>query len=93
MAFRAINRSDKLRDSERKGGSDSAGMCEVVRFRRCSWQVLCTTLLLDYGILFEQDRYTEVVRVTLEQCFCMCKGLCAVVSHAWLYRPLSRTAL
>lgn len=46
-------------------------MCEVVRFRRCSWQVLCTTLLLDYGILFEQARYTEVVRVTFEQCLGM----------------------
>ena len=37
-------------------------MCEVVRFRRCSWQVLCTTLSLDYRILFEQARYTEVVK-------------------------------
>lgn len=46
-------------------GRDSAGMCEVVRFRRCSWQVLCTTLLLDCGILFERVRYTEVVRVTV----------------------------
>lgn len=45
---------------------DSAGMCEVVRFRTCSWQVLCTRLLLDYGILFERARYTEVVRVTFE---------------------------
>lgn len=50
-------------------------MCEVVRFRRCSWQVLCTRLLLDYGISFEQARYTEVARVTYERCW----GLCAVV--------------
>lgn len=89
-AFREINPSDKAKDSERKGGTDSAGMCEVVRFRRCSWQILCTTLLLDYGILFEQARYTEVVRVTLEQCLSMWKGPCAVVlPHLAIRAPLS----
>lgn len=65
-AFREINPFDKVGDRERKGGRDSAGMCEVVRFRRCSWQVLCTRLLLDCGILFEKARYIEVVRITFE---------------------------
>lgn len=65
-AFREITLSDKLKDRERRGGWDSAGMCEVVRFRRCSWQVLCTRLLLDCGILFEPVRYMEVVRITFE---------------------------
>lgn len=73
-AFSEINPSDKLKDRERKECRDSAGMCEVVRFRRCSWQVLCTRLLLDYGILFEQARYKEVARVTFEQCLSMWKG-------------------
>jgi len=92
-AFREISLSDKLKDSQRKGVGESAGMCEVVRFRRCSWQVLCTTVLLDCGISFEQVRYTEVVRVTCEQS--LCKGLCAVV-FAMLGSTgpsLSRTAL
>lgn len=64
---------------ERGKGRDSAGMCEVVRFRTCSWQVLCTRLLLDYGILFERARYTEVVRVTSEQGLNTWKGPCAAV--------------
>lgn len=51
----------------RRGGLDSSGMCEVVRFRRCSWRVLCTRLLLDCGILFEKARYIEVVRITFER--------------------------
>lgn len=51
----------------KRGGLDSSGMCEVVRFRRCSWRVLCTRLLLDCGILFEKARYIEVVRITFER--------------------------
>lgn len=83
-AFSEINPSDKLTDRERKEAGDSAGMCEVVRFRRCSWQVLCTRLLLDCGILFEQDRYTEVVRITFEHVHV----LCAVVQPSSATRAL-----
>lgn len=61
-AFREINPQDR----ERKEEGDSTGMCEVVRFRRCSWQVLCTRLLLDCGIFFEQDRYRVVLRIASE---------------------------
>lgn len=49
-AFREIDPYDKLVDRERKEVIDSTGMCKVVRFSRCSWQVLCTRLLLDCGI-------------------------------------------
>lgn len=67
-AFGEINPFDKLGDREgEKGGLDSSGMCEVVRFRRCSWRVLCMRLLLDCGILFEKARYIEVVRITFER--------------------------
>lgn len=55
------------RGKKEGGGLDSSGMCEVVRFRRCSWWVLCTRLLLDCGILFEKARYIEVVRITFER--------------------------
>lgn len=86
-AFREISPQDR----ERKKVGDSTGMCEVVRFRRCSWWVLCTRLLLDCGILFEQDRYRVVLRITSEQCLslfeeeiCCCAALlsdCIVKSH------------
>lgn len=42
------------------------------------------------GIVFEQARFTEVVRVTLEQCLNMKKWLCAVVLPRLAIRaPLS----
>lgn len=57
----------EIERGKRGVGLDSSGMCEVVRFRRCSWRVLCTRLLLDCGILFEKARYIEVVRITFER--------------------------
>lgn len=49
-AFREIDPYDKQLDKRRKEVIDSIGMCKVVRFARCSWQVLCTRFLLDCAI-------------------------------------------
>lgn len=54
---------------------------------------MCTRLLLDCGILFEQDGYKVVVIITTGQTSGLFKGPYAVVHHFWLYGSLSRTAL